>query len=211
MTTKPILLIGGCRKYLDFLTAAIRRAQQSDVWEIIGVIGDGPSNFDETTRILCLPVSDVYEALPAKLHAAYCWIRENRPGIPGVFKTDDDILWDIPRLAGTITMYCMHSFWGVRCARCVAGPVNPQRIAHRFADTSLRPSHPAATYCYGWGYWLSATEALPAVCAASDPFADAPLEDVCTGAVLNAIGVYPIQVAVPFREVPRSPELLLIS
>lgn len=208
----PILLIGGCHKYLDFLTAAIRRAQQSTTWEVIGVIGDEtkPISFDESTRILCVPVSDVYEALPAKLHAAYCWIRENRPGIPGVFKTDDDILWDIHRLAEAITTNQVLPYWGVRCARCVAGPVNPRRIEHRFADTSLRPSHPAATYCYGWGYWLSATEALPAVCAAAS-FADAPLEDVCTGAVLNAIGLCPYQVAVPFREVPRSPELLLVS
>lgn len=210
MSAKPILLIGGCRKYLDFLNAAIRRATASTAWEVIGVIGDGPLNYDETTHILTLPVSDVYEKLPAKLHAAYCWIQENRPAIPGVFKTDDDILWNIPKLAEAVIKYQDIPYWGVRCDRCVAGPVHPRRIANRFADVTLRPSHPAATYCYGWGYWLSSAEALPVVCA-SDQFAEAPLEDVCVGAVLNATGLSPYQVAVPFREVPRTPELLLIS
>ena len=184
MSQKPVLLITGCRKYEDYLRAAIKRMNR-DEWTIIGIRGSPPSDcsggsatFDETTRILTLPVSDLYENLPAKMHAAFKWIHEHYPGIPGLFKTDDDMLFDIPALVAAIKTHEALPYWGIAAGMCKGGAVNAGRIASRFEDKTLTPSHQSAIYCFGWGYWLAATS-LP---LRAWPW---PLERPCTCSCKN--------------------------
>ena len=204
---KPVLLICGCRKYERYLNAAIKRMTR-DEWDVIGIRGGAmAASFDEESRILALPCIDTYEALPAKLHAAYKWIYENRPGIPGIFKTDEDIMFDLPMLAAAVQQNAALPYWGVTLSLCKAGPVPLERIKNRFDDKTLRPMFQSAVYCFGAGYWLSA-EVLPTVCAATDEYAKSALEDVCTGFVLNKGGWGPKKFRIPFAEVPRDKKLL---
>ena len=206
--SKPILLICGCRKYEEYLHAAIRRSDRPE-YEIIGLIGDSSKElqFNPESRILTLPIADTYEALPAKLHAAFAWIHTNRPGVPGVFKTDDDMIFDMDALVSNILAHIDAPYWGVTASICRAGPVDEHRIQHRFEDKSLRPSYQTAAYCFGAGYWISKV-ALPVIVAAGDIYKDSALEDVCTGFVMNRAGIMPSRFRFPYKEMPRTHELL---
>jgi len=166
MSKRPILLVCGCRSYEEYLHAAIRRFDRPE-FEVIGLLGSpsDPASLDPTTRILSLPVPDTYEALPTNIHAAFAWIAANRPGIPGIFKTDDDMVIDMDALTTTIHSNTDRAYWGVMIGVSHAGPILPERIEARFVDKTLRPSHPSAAYCFGWGYWISATT-LPTIVAA---------------------------------------------
>ena len=208
-SVKPVLLICGCRKYERYLHAAIKRMSRPE-WEVIGIRGGSIRNayLDEETRILALPCNDTYEALPTKLHAAYVWITENRPGLPGIFKTDEDILFDMPMLAAAVQQNMALPYWGVTASICKSGIVPLDRIQTRFDDKSLRPIFQSAVYSFGAGYWLGA-EVLPTICAAGAEYAKSALEDVCTGYVLNKGGWGPKKYRVPFTEVPRDKKLLM--
>jgi Galactosyltransferase len=205
---KPVLLICSCRKYEKYLHAAIKRMARPE-WEIIGILGGGtgPATFDDISRVLTLPSDDTYERLPSKMHAAFSWVWANRPGLPGIFKTDEDVLFDIPVLANTVVANVALPYWGITSSLCKAGEVPLTRIENRFVDKTLRPVHQSAVYSFGWGYWLSA-EVLPIICAAGDEYEKSPLEDVCTGYVLNKVGVGPKKYLVPYSEVPRDKKLL---
>ena len=215
---KPVLLITGCRKYEEYLHAAIRRMSRPE-WTVIGIRGlpllpllqeAAAAVFDASTNILTLPIADTYEALPAKLHAAYKWIYENHPGIPGIFKTDDDMLFDINALVRAVQTHKALPYWGITASVCKSAPVNAGRIAARFADTSLRPTHQSAIYCFGAGYWMSAAT-LPFITAAAADYAASALEDVCTGFIMNKAGIMPTKIQIPFQEAPRSQQLLDIK
>jgi hypothetical protein len=207
-SVKPVLLICGCRKYERYLHAAIKRMSRPE-WEVIGIRGGSirNANLDEETHVLALPCNDTYEALPAKLHAAYVWITENRPGLPGIFKTDEDILFDMPMLVAAIQQNASLPYWGLTKSICKTGEVPIDRIKTRFDDKSLRPTFQSAIYSFGSGYWLGA-EVLPTICAATEEYAKSPLEDVCTGYVLNKGGWGPKKFKIPFTEVPRDKKLL---
>lgn len=205
---KPVILICGCRKYEKYLHAAIKRMSRPE-WEVIGIRGGSirNANLDEESRVLSLPCNDTYEALPAKLHAAYVWITENRPGLPGIFKTDEDILFDMPMLVAAVKQNVALPYWGVTASICKTGVVPLERIQNRFDNKSLRPMFQSAVYSFGAGYWLGA-EVLPTICAAGEEYAKSALEDVCTGYVLNKGGWGPKKYRVPFTEVPRDKKLL---
>ena len=212
MTGQPIILITGCTKYLTYLQAAIQRFEDNTFAEVIGFIGDPSTTdatFDPETHILTLPVSDIYEALPQKIHAAFSWIARERPN-RGIFKTDDDIVFDVPELAKAIQTNYKESYWGVAVGNCQSGPVNKIRIDLRFNDTMLRPNHQSALYCFGWGYWVSPAT-ISYIVAAGGEYRSSFLEDVCTGYVLNRAGVYPKKLRIPFKEYPRNEELLAIK
>ena len=207
---RPVLLIAGCQKYRDYLTAAIQRLSKGP-WTTIGIVGGGAQTvFDPSSHILTIAIADTYEALPSKLHAAYKWIYENFPGIPGIFKTDEDILFDMPALAAAIETNQDLAYWGVTYSMCREAPVNAQRIALRFDDKTRIATHQTAIYCFGAGYYMSAA-ALPVICEAAADYADSVLEDVCTGFVLNRARIFPKKVPVAFREVPRGPQLLALQ
>jgi len=212
MSKRPILLICGCRKYEEYLRAAIQRFDRPD-FELIGILGsssESPAVFDSTSRILSLPVPDTYEALPTKLHAGFAWIAANRPGIPGVFKTDDDIVFEIDALTSSILANTARPYWGAMVGVSQAGPIRQERIDVRFVDTTLRPSHQSAAYCFGLGYWISAA-ALPLIVAAEATYKTSYLEDICTGYVLNTSKIMPTRVRIPYKEIPRTPELLTLK
>ena len=217
----PVLLIAGCHRYFDYLQAAIRRAETAckktgicvEIVGVVGVVGlAATASFDATTRILQVPTPDIYEALPAKLHAAFCWIAAKYPDAPGIFKTDDDMLWNYPTLLRALTTPGVQAtpYWGVAFGICNAAPVSSDRIAQRFTDTSLRPTHPSAFYCFGAGYWLSMSIAVPHLITpeATEQYCVAVLEDVSTGAILNRHGITPRKFRLACEERPRTQELL---
>lgn len=204
---RPILLLCGCQKYRPFLIAAMERMRREKYWRIVGCVG-GVSEEKYEKDILELPVNDNYETLPTKVHAALSWVRRNFPNSPGVWKTDDDIVYrNMLDLHTAIQKNAQKEFWGLFVHVCAEGKVNPIRVTTRCEDITLQPTHPSATYCYGHGYWLSAA-ALDIVTAAGDEYNSAFLEDVCTGYVLNRRGIIPVRVPIPYAEVPRCPELL---
>jgi hypothetical protein len=202
MSPPPILLICGCRRYKEYLTAAIERFRRQTGWEVIGVVGDAETNFDPDTRVLTVTAGDTYETLPAKLHAAFVWISKHRPLCPGVFKTDDDMVFDRAALVDTIYSNLAVPYWGVKVDACSAGVIEKAGIV-------ANATHQAAVYCYGAGYWVSA-RALKVVIAADD-YRSSYIEDVCTGFVLNRVGIVPQRIRVPHKEESRTPDLLLLK
>jgi hypothetical protein len=210
--TRPIVLVTGCQKYRTYLEAALRRFADPHV-RILGFVGD-PSGtltapvWDASANIVTLPVSDIYETLPAKVHAAFAWTAAAFPAAPGIWKTDDDIVYyrkDL--LMISLLRFVSEPYWGLVVGACPENPVNLWRIQNRFEDPTLRPRHQQAIYCYGHGYWLNRT-ALAQVIAAGDTYKASYLEDVCTGYVLNQAGIVPRRVPLPYRELVRGPELL---
>jgi len=198
-------MLCGCRKYEETLHAAIRRLDRPE-YEIVAILGESSveeASFDPSTRLLTLPVADTYEALPQKIYAGLNWIYTNRPGIPGIFKTDDDMTFDMDTLVSTINANIERPYWGVAAGVCRAAPLTVQRINFQFSDKSLRPSHQTAAYCFGWGYWLSKA-ALPIVMAAAEDYRTSVLEDVCTGYVMNRAGIAPVRIRFPYKELSRT-------
>lgn len=213
-THLPILLVCGCQKYLQYVCAGIKRFHRPEEWHTIGLLGDSTLTipvFDESSSILTLPVPDTYESLPRKIHAALEWIHEQWPTIPGVFKTDDDIvIHDLDHLSMAIkesivtkTAYC-----GINGGICSAGRVNRERIETHFTNKQKQWSHKGAHYCYGAGYWLS-TPAIRIAIAAKKEYASACLEDVCTGYVMNSAGIRPLKLKIAYTEHIRDDALLL--
>jgi hypothetical protein len=210
--TRPILLVTGCQKYREYLTPAIRRFTRPD-WRTIGIVGGAATTtYDPSSGILSLAVPDNYESLPTKIQAAVAWVAREFPAVPGLFKTDEDIVFDnLSHLADAIREGILsgEDYWGTNVSMCRAADINTWRIQTRFEDTSLRPKHQQAIYCFGAGYWLSKTSMVHI----SSPTAAAEyqrscLEDVCTGYVLNQQRIFPKRAMLRLREVPRGPELL---
>ena len=207
MSEKPILLICSCRKYEEYLHAAIRRMSRPE-WTVVGLLGGATTtSYDPVSKILTVATPDTYECLPKKLHAAYSWIVANRPGIPGIFKTDEDLLFDVSLLVQAVLENTTRPYWGVTKAICKEAPISVARMQKQFDDISMRPMQQAAVYCYGAGYWISAS-ALPAIVAAASDYKASVLEDVCTGYVMNRAGWIPTRIRVEWEEVPRNEELL---
>ena len=209
---RPIFLIGGCRKYQEFLTAAAIRMRRDNAWRIVTVIGggEGDATFDGT--LLTLPVNDNYESLPSKIYAAFAWVYHYFPNSPGVWKTDDDILYkDLKVLQQTIQKNKDKAYWGLVSQKCPAANIEMKRIQGRFEDKTLRPKHQMAHYCFGHGYWISHS-ALRHILEAKKEYTESYLEDVCTGYVLNKKGIKPSVITpIPYSEVLRDATLLNIS
>lgn len=206
--TRPIFLICGCRKYREYLDAAIARMDRPK-WRTIGVVGDPDCGAPRLEgQIVTLPISDIYEALPVKIHAAFKWAYETFPKAPGVYKTDDDIIYhDMKSLTKAIGLYVSKPYWGLFIGVCPENEINPIRIAERFEDKTLKPRHQAAIYCYGHGYWVS-RKAIEVLIANESEYAGSYLEDVCTGYLMNRAGWKPLHVPIAYVEAVRGPELL---
>jgi hypothetical protein len=92
--TRPILLISSCLKYRADLAQAMKRFSHPD-WRTIGIVGGAATTvYDISSGVLELAVPDSYELLPTKIQAAFSWIYNTFPSSPGVFKTDDDMVYD---------------------------------------------------------------------------------------------------------------------
>jgi hypothetical protein len=207
----PVILICGCKKYEEYLHAAIKRYSSKKLLRVVGIMGDPTltdASWNEVDKILILPTPDTYEDLPKKIHAAVCWINDKWPKTPGIFKTDDDIIFDdILKVMIFIYKNMGIPYWGGFVERCAERYINPERIKIRFNDQTLRPKHPRAVYCYGLGYWVNST-AMKHIIAAKKQYYEAYIEDVCTGNVLNTNNIYPCKAEIPYKEIPRGPELL---
>jgi hypothetical protein len=192
------------------LVAAIRRFKRQRGWDVVGLVGGDVTRFDPDTGILTVAAADTYEALPTKLYAAFTWIMTNRPLTPGIFKTDDDMVFDQAALIDTIYSNLSMPYWGVKVSTCSAGVIDSSRVSARFVDTTLKPTYQAAIYCHGAGYWVSA-RALSVILASGNEYRSSCIEDVCTGFVLNRAGFVPQRIRVPYKEESRTPDLLLLK
>jgi hypothetical protein len=210
MPEKPVLLICGCKKYEPYLHSAIQRLDIPS-WRVIGILGDptlSEAIYNKEKKVLTLPKSDLYEHLPAKIYDAMSWIMHTYPETPGIYKTDEDILYgDINQVAQIVSAKPDIPYWGIKTHICEEAPVNMYRISARFENKELRPMHPSAHYCYGLGYWISKA-AIKHLLAAKEVYESAALEDVCTGSILNKAGIIPICIPLACMEVDRTPELL---
>ena len=186
----------------------MRRLVHPD-WQVVGILGDPTLSQPRLDgAILTLPVADTYEALPSKVYAGFTWLATKLPNAAGIFKTDDDIIFQDKAAIHRQIMDNQHlPYWGIRVGSCDAGAIAEKRIEERFTDITLRPHHQAAHYGFGHGYWLS-REVLPLIIAAEAEYRESFLEDVCTGAVLNAAGIIPLRLYLPYIEHPRTPEYL---
>lgn len=167
------------------------------------------ANYNPATHILTLPVPDTYEALPRKIITALRYITTRWPDAVGVFKTDDDIVFDYGILLRTLIANTKEAYWGHTAEKCRAGILSRERILSRFADTDSVPSrYPAARYCHGIGYWLR-RDAVDIVLQSAGELMTAPIEDVWIGSVLNRRGIYPTPIPlVGCEERPRDEKLL---
>lgn len=216
MSALPVLLVCGCRVHESYLRAALERFHRPDAWRTIGIIGDPTSTvptYDDVSRILTLPVADTYAALPTKIHAALSWIALNWPDVPGVFKTDDDIvISDISGLVTEIKAYIENGtpYGGLAVSNCTRGIVTADRIR---TDDQQRNKcygyYQTANYCYGAGYWLS-NEAIREAVASADDYTSSFLEDVCMGFVMNRAGWRPVRMTTTYKEAPRNEALLTL-
>lgn len=211
--TRPIFLVTGCQRYRTYVEAAIQRFADP-AFRIIGYVGDPTGTltepvYDTSSQIVVLPTPDNYETLPTKVHAAFCWAAATFPNSPGIWKTDDDIIYyNKEQLRAVIFELVNEPYWGLQNGACRENHVNPARVYYRFEDTTLRPRHQQAIYCYGHGYWVSRST-LPIVIAAGADFRTSFLEDVCMGYVLNRARILPKRgIVIPYTELQRGPELL---
>lgn len=204
--SSPIIMICCCQKYIEYLHAAVKRFTNSS-WKVVGIVGGvNKTTYDDKTNILSLEISDTYENLPSKIHAAIEWIYKKWPNCSGIFKTDDDIIMDIEELS-TLLLSTNEKYMGLNVEGCGSNKVDKGRIASRFDNTSLSPTHQSAHYCWGAGYWLH-NSVLPFIINEKDEYDNSALEDVCTGYVLNKNGVYPSKISIDWKEAPRNHDLL---
>lgn len=197
---KPILLICGCEKYKQSLISAIERNKNSN-YKIIGVIAKQGSNPSFDGSIVTVDAEDTYVGLPMKIKAAFTWIYNNFPNIPGIFKTDDDIYFtDINNLALEINRNINIDYWGIKVDFCSGGPVSSSRI-DRFENKNVSNENKNANYCYGLGYWVS-KKSIPLI--VNSNLHTYGLEDVLMGHVLNNGGIYPKEYYIDFCEKSRN-------
>ena len=199
----PVILICGCEKYRASLKDALTRYARPSAWDVVGCIGHPEltqPEYNADENIVYLPVSDVYEALPAKIQAAISWISTWKPDAPGIFKTDEDIFFDdLADLEETINRNTHVPYWGIVKSKTTEKGVCPSRISTRFHNKSLRPRHQTAQYCYGHGYWVSKA-AISHILDAKEVYAASFMEDICTGYVLNQAGIFPEGIPLKYKE-----------
>jgi hypothetical protein len=199
MSSLPILLICGCKKYYQSLLNAHER-MKSDAYITICIIGDLNCETNFNGSLLTLQVEDTYEALPLKIHAAFKWIHKNYPNTVGVFKTDDDIFFeDKNELINKINENILIPYWGLVVSLCTSKPIRKEAVA-KFQNIELKLVHQTSNYCYGWGYWIS-NKTIPILVAAKN--ITYGLEDVTVGSILNENGIFPIKINIKFTEKQR--------
>jgi hypothetical protein len=192
METVPILLICGCKKYINSLKKAIVR-MANPKYKVIGVIGNigHPTDFNEKTNIVSLQIDDSYEALPFKIQKALEWVFHNFPKSIGVFKTDDDIYFeDYNILADEIINNSHIPYWGLKIHQAKKAYIDKMRINSKYTDKNLQLISPTATYCWGAGYWLSRKSMYYIINSKHFRLGN---EDVLVGYVLNKHGIFPVE------------------
>ena len=199
MSSLPILLICGCKKYQQSLLNAYER-MKSDAYITLCIVGDLNCKTNLNEYLLTLQVEDSYEALPLKIHAAFKWIYENYPNTVGIFKTDEDIFFeDKNELITKINKNILIPYWGLIIESCSSKPIKTAAV-NKFENKDLKLIHQSSYYCYGWGYWISKSSIAYIVAAENISYG---LEDVTIGSILNENGIFPIKVNIKFVEKER--------
>lgn len=202
---RPILLVCGCNKYKPTLIGALARFSHNDI-KTIGIIGDQTlENPKFEDNILYLNVPDSYEYLPRKITAAMKWCYENIPCTPGIFKTDDDLIFNnTNELFNTILRNTELPWWGVRIEYIPEDRfILPMRIIDRYEDKSLKDIKCyRGTYFYGAGYWVSRSSIKTLI--DNYDFFDLPGGEDCNiGHILSNNNVPAIEIKLPWHEQSR--------
>ena len=154
---------------------------------------------------------DTYAGLSEKVFAALGAIRRRfGSSLSGVFKTDDDIVFEPP--CSALAMFFARpenqeiGWAGVKTAMARAGKVAESRLGSRGHTGELPPHeklvYPAVVYCYGAGYWLRADKIDALLKLSPDP--PCVLEDVSVGIVMNRLNEVPLRLGdVTYKELPR--------
>lgn len=211
--TRPVILLLACQKYIAYLHAAISRISHPSI-RVVGVIGDASQNeshWNEQNSILTVPVSDIYEDLPKKVWAAIEWIYSKWPDTIGIWKTDDDIVYNsVEYLVSELYKNASIPYWGLVYEHCNAGVINEWRVKNRFNDiTQTARLHQGAHYCWGHGYWINPT-AIRLILNNKGEYDTSTAEDICTGFVLNTTSIIPQCIYIQYTETVRTKELLEI-
>jgi hypothetical protein len=190
-----------CQKYRANLDKAVKRFQHPS-WITIGVVGGTVLEFKDS--IVTLPVSDTYDDHPKKVIDGFAWIRKQFPHSVGIFKTDDDIyVNNIETLAKTIQEHICEPYWGFVTSTCEASVISQPARIEKFSDKESVKRHPKSHYCYGHGYWVTSNSVQFLTENAKDYY-EQPLEDVCTGSILNKYSIIPKRYIVDYKEVERA-------
>jgi hypothetical protein len=219
-----VLLLLGCQRYAKDLISGVARFRHRD-WHVVAVSGGlaageearwkeiaGADDPLGAVSMLRLPAPDTYAGLAEKVFAALRAIVERfGDSLRGVFKTDDDIVFEPP--PATLATFLAKrggdqvTWGGVKTAIARGGRVAESRLSSRGHSGSLPPAeklvYPAVVYCYGAGYWLRADKIKMLLAACGDP--PCVLEDVSIGIVMNRMNEVPVRFGdITYRELPRA-------
>lgn len=166
------------------------------------------AEYNETTRKLVLKNDDTYESLPKKIYEAIKYIYNTYANIDGIYKTDDDIVYDdleklVEEIKNCIKKY---DYSGLKIDKTKGGIIKKKRLV-KFTNTIENKkenslSYDNATYCYGAGYALS-NKAIKIYLLNKDYVNNQYLEDVCMGHILNMYDIYPNQMKSEYKEIKR--------
>jgi hypothetical protein len=153
-----VILVCGCQKYLKSTKDCIQRLLNKN-YIVIGLVGDMSLNepiYNNDENILYLNVKDTYEDLPFKICSGIEWCYKKWPKLKGIFKTDDDIIFeDNNHLFKNISENTHIPYWGVNIETTTGGVLSSSRL-DQFSDKTLKNiQYYSATYCWGAGYWIS--------------------------------------------------------
>lgn len=164
------------------------------------------SYYDSKTNILLLKVNDNYESLPKKIYLAIRYILEKYPEINGIYKTDDDIVYQKIDILIKIIKYCYNNdinYSGLIIDNIDRDKISDRRIRKRFENKKINNIyHSDAIYCYGAGYYLSKTS-MKIIKEHQIYIYKQYLEDVSIGHILNKYNIYPIRMNLKFKEIKR--------
>ena len=153
----------------------------------------GNPNLDEPNingNIVSLPCGDGYEHLPKKTNLMVKWIIENKPNVEYIFKTDDDISFDFPKLFENFhTTHINH--WDYSGNMVI---VKESESFYHFGKCEGEINETAITiqnaeYCSGGGYFISKKSAE--IIINNFPNDNIIFEDHYVGRTLNDNGIYP--------------------
>ena len=164
----------------------------------IGVVGRFECN------VINLDCNDSYECLPEKLWNSLKYIQTKYPNTIGIFKTDDDIRFNIPELLRAIQNRKETNYWGL-----IIDELKEPRYPHeRQLDKHTEKRNcliNRSIYCFGWGYWIS-QKSINLLLSHKDTFETSCVEDITVGEILNKYDIFPIQdYSIHFKELRITP------
>jgi len=195
-----VLLVVSCARYLsrldrwkDWENRHQTELARNDI-EIAYVIGrpcePSLATAPGWSNLHALDVGDEYEDLPEKVLLAFQWVRETYDRIEGVFKTDDDIVFDVSIL-NYIRLLGWVPYWALQ-----NGHIFHQQIHDHVYARASRPLEVKAlekcVHALGRGYYVNqhCIEILTEDIAASTALSYH--EDYLVGLLLNRHNIFPV-------------------